>query len=145
MDLITLAGLEFLSSLRACALARLRAIHRFKCALLAFLRLPQIETNQKVNMILKGLSQWWSGNIKRAIRLYSVNLWESRLNAIVGRDDKVNPKAKLEAVNSAHAGIGNPLLSQKPLSANAKQLYLCWIYIVLRLNKYPIKGTLLEI
>lgn len=80
-----------------------------------FLRLPQAETNRKVNLILKGLSEWWSiaGNRRQAIArtAYIIRYSVAKVYAA---------KYKLRTVAAVFKIAGNDL--GKPIGARAKSI-----------------------
>lgn len=80
-----------------------------------FLRLPQSETNTKVNYILKGLSEWWSiaGNRKQAIArtAYIIRYSIAKVYAA---------KFKLRTVAAVFKIGGNAL--DKPIGARVKSV-----------------------
>lgn len=80
-----------------------------------FLRLPQSETNTKVNYILKGLSEWWSiaGNRRSAIARVAYIIRYSIAKVYAA-------KFKLRTVASVFKAGGNDL--GKPIGARAKSV-----------------------
>jgi group II intron reverse transcriptase/maturase len=80
-----------------------------------FLRHPQIETNTRINQILRGLSEWWSiaGNRKRAVAYAAYILRYSTAKVYAA-------KFKMRTVARVFKTGGNDL--SRPLGARAKSI-----------------------
>ena len=102
-----------------------------------FLRLPQSETNQKINYILKGLSEWWSiaGNRRQAIArvAYIVRYSIAKVYAA---------KFKLPTVASVFKVAGNDL--GKPIGNKAKSVIGAAESNVPKGRKGQLKGILFD-
>ena len=102
-----------------------------------FLRLPQSETNNKVNYILKGLSEWWSiaGNRRQAIARVAYIIRYSIAKVYAA-------KFRLPTVASVFKIAGNDL--SKPVGNRAKSVVGAGETDVPKGRKGQLKGILFD-
>ena len=102
-----------------------------------FLRLPQSETNHKINYILKGLSEWWSiaGNRRQAIARVAYIIRYSIAKVYAA-------KFKLPTVASIFKIAGNDL--SKPIGNKAKSVIGADESNVPKGHKGQLKGILFD-